>query len=150
CLPFVLAVLAVKGLRAVGAIAAAPPGPVGGGSLTVCSGAVAILIGLGVLIAAGLVVRWRFGRHLWTAAREVPAADEGSAPIPAPNGRARGRRVPAADDPGSHGAAAAFLLVLCTVALVIWVENPFAAALLVPALHCWLWIVAPETRLRTP
>jgi hypothetical protein len=36
------------------------------------------------------------------------------------------------------------------VALLLWLENPFAAALLVPALHLWLWIVAPERRLRAP
>ena len=42
------------------------------------------------------------------------------------------------------------MLVLCAVTLVVWLENPFAAALLVPALHLWLWIVAPERRLRAP
>jgi hypothetical protein len=55
-----------------------------------------------------------------------------------------------ADDPASPGAAAALLLILCAVALVMWLENPFAAALLVPALHLWMWIVAPEKRLRAP
>ena len=38
CLPFVLAVLAVVGLRPVGAIDAAPPGPVGGDALTLGAG----------------------------------------------------------------------------------------------------------------
>jgi hypothetical protein len=42
------------------------------------------------------------------------------------------------------------MLVLCAVTLVIWLGNPFAAALLVPALHLWMWIVAPERRLRAP
>ncbi|HJS95085.1 MAG TPA: hypothetical protein VJ741_12545, partial [Solirubrobacteraceae bacterium] len=50
----------------------------------------------------------------------------------------------------SPGAAAALMLVLCAVTLVIWLGNPFAAALLVPALHLWLWIVAPERRPRAP
>jgi hypothetical protein len=36
------------------------------------------------------------------------------------------------------------------VALVIWVENPFAAGLVVLALHFWMWIVAPEQRMRAP
>ncbi len=31
--------------------------------------------------------------------------------------------------------------------LVIWVSNPFAAALLVPALHLWMWVVAPDVRM---
>ena len=46
------------------------------------------------------------------------------------------------------GAAAGLLAVLCTVSLVIWLSNPFAAALLVPALHVWMWVVAPERRVR--
>ncbi len=46
------------------------------------------------------------------------------------------------------GAAAGLLLVLCAVTLAIWLSNPFAAALLVPALHFWLWVVAPDLRLR--
>jgi hypothetical protein len=48
---------------------------------------------------------------------------------------------------GDAGAVSALLLVLCTVALVVWVSNPFAAALLVPALHLWLWATAPEVRM---
>jgi hypothetical protein len=33
---------------------------------------------------------------------------------------------------------------LCALALVVWVFNPFAALLLVPALHLWLWLGSPE------
>jgi hypothetical protein len=47
----------------------------------------------------------------------------------------------------NDGAAAAVLLVMCSVTLAIWITNPFAAALLVPALHLWMWVVAPEVRL---
>jgi hypothetical protein len=50
--------------------------------------------------------------------------------------------------PASAGAAAAVLLVMCVVTLVIWTQNPFAAALLVPALHLWMWVVTPDVRLR--
>src|SRR5581483_5131927 len=64
--------------------------------------------------------------------------------------RARSRRPAVADDVASPGAAAALLLVLCAVAILLWLANPFAAALLVPALHLWLWIVGPEHRLRVP
>ncbi len=144
CLPFVLAVLVVVGLRAVGAINTAPPGPVGGDALVLTGRAVGILVGLVCLIVAGLVVRWRVGRRFWPS---EPAPVE-----PPANGhaRTRSRRVAVADDPASPGAAAALLLILCAVALVMWLVNPFAAALLVPALHLWMWIVAPEKRLRTP
>jgi hypothetical protein len=62
--------------------------------------------------------------------------------------RARRRQV-LPDDAASPGAAAALLLVLCVVTLVIWLENPFAAALMVVPLHAWMWIVGPEGRVRT-
>ncbi|HET6866103.1 MAG TPA: M28 family peptidase [Solirubrobacteraceae bacterium] len=143
-LPFVLAVLAIVGLRAVGAIDAAPPGPVGGDALTLSGRAVAILAGLACLIVAGLVIRWRVVRHLWAA---TPAPVE-----PPANGdaRTRSRRATVVDDPASPGAAAALMIILCVVALVMWLGNPFAAALLVPALHAWMWIVAPERRPAAP
>lgn len=144
CLPFVLAVLAIVGLRAVGAIDAAPPGPVGGDALTLSGRAVAILAGLACLIAAGLVIRRRVGRRVM-ALEPAPVR-------PPENGqtRARSRRVAVPDHPASPGAAAALMLALCAITLVIWLGNPFAAALLVPALHLWMWIVAPERRPRAP
>jgi hypothetical protein len=42
------------------------------------------------------------------------------------------------------GAAAATMLVLCGAAVALWIVNPFACLLLVPALHLWLLAVAPE------
>ena len=155
CVPFVLAVLAVLALRATGVIDAAPPGPVGGDALTLTGQSVAILAGLACLIVVGFVLRWRVGRHFWaaepaTAEPATPGPPTGETASAAPaNGRSGTRRA-GPEDPASPGAAAAFLLVLCAVALVIWVENPFAAGLVVVALHCWMWIVAPEQRLRAP
>jgi len=145
CVPFALAALAVVVLRLVGAIDAAPPGPVGGDAITVAGRAVAILIGLACLVAVAFAVRWWVGRRVWAPA---PAVE--SDPAEPVNDRARRRRVDVPGDAASPGAAAAFLLVMCVVALLIWVENPFAAALIVPALHLWMWIVAPERRLRAP
>ena len=149
CVPFVLAVLVIVGLRAVGAIGGAPPGPVGGDALTISTGAVAILASLACLIALGLVVRWRLGRAVFPA----HSAEAPGAATPA-NGHAatrpRPRRPVVADDVASPGAAAALLLVLCAVTILLWLANPFAAALLVPALHLWLWIVGPGRRLRVP
>jgi hypothetical protein len=62
------------------------------------------------------------------------------------------RAVPGGDedlhDCANPGAAAALLLVMCVVSVAIWLANPFAAALLVPALHLWMWVVDPEVRLR--
>jgi hypothetical protein len=48
---------------------------------------------------------------------------------------------------GNPGASAALLLVMCALAVGIWVTNPFAAALLVPALHLWMWALTPSTRM---
>jgi hypothetical protein len=50
--------------------------------------------------------------------------------------------------PRAPATAGALLLVLAALAAVMWVVNPYAAALLVPALHAWLLIVAPGVRLR--
>jgi hypothetical protein len=36
------------------------------------------------------------------------------------------------------------MLVLCGAAVALWIVNPFACLLLVPALHLWLLAVAPE------
>jgi hypothetical protein len=46
------------------------------------------------------------------------------------------------------GAGAALLVTWCAVAVVLWVRNPYAAALLVPGAHALLAVVAPEVRLR--
>ena len=59
------------------------------------------------------------------------------------------RRVltPGVEAAGNAGAAAALMLVLCALTLAVWVSNPFAAAMLVPALHLWLWVTAPDIRM---
>lgn len=51
-------------------------------------------------------------------------------------------------DPASPGAASALALVLAAVAAGAWVFNPFAAALLLPALHGWILLAAPEVRMQ--
>jgi Peptidase family M28 len=139
CIPFVLAVLAVVALRLVGVINIAPAGPIGGDALTLGGRAVTILVGLGLLIVLSSLGVWWFGRRIWSG---------GAAPEPSGDRHRRRPQVP--DDAASPGAAAALLLVLCVVTLVIWLENPYAAALMVVALHAWMWIVGPKERVRTP
>jgi hypothetical protein len=80
-----------------------------------------VLVLIAVVVAAG----YRAWRPL------VDAITGGHAP--------RGRADP--------GAGAALLLVLCAITLLVWTRNPFAAALLVPALHAWMWIADPRIRL---
>jgi hypothetical protein len=123
-LPFALAVLLVVAARVVGLIGTAPPGPIGGGAIALHGGGIALLATLACLVVAGLV---------WLRPLLI-------ATVGLPGGRA-------GEEPHADGAAAALLLVLCVVSLLVWFANPFAAVLLVPALHLWMWIVVPEVRL---
>jgi hypothetical protein len=50
--------------------------------------------------------------------------------------------------PMAGSLAAASGLVLCALAALVWLFNPYAAALLLPAAHLWLFAAAPQTRLR--
>ena len=50
--------------------------------------------------------------------------------------------------PSAGGLAAATGAVLCTLTAVVWVVNPYAAGLMLPAAHLWLFAAAPATRLR--
>jgi hypothetical protein len=51
-------------------------------------------------------------------------------------------------NPVAGSLAAATGAVLCVLAALVWVVNPYAAALLLPAAHLWLFAAAPTTRLR--
>jgi hypothetical protein len=126
-LPFVLAMLVVVLGRAVGAIGSAPPGPVGGPAIRLHEGELALLAGLACLIVAGLV---------WL--RPLAIALVGL------RTEARGAR------PQGAGAAAGVLLLLCVIAFALWLANPFAALLVIPALHLWMWVVVPDVRLPVP
>lgn len=121
--PFALAAVAVVVLRLLGLIKKAPPGPVGGGAFQIHSAEIAVMAFLLCLIAAGFAV--------------VRPMLVGAA----------GQRGELAERDGP-GAAAALLLVLCVLAVLVWLANPFTAALLVPALHLWMWVVAPEVKPR--
>jgi hypothetical protein len=122
--PFVVAALAIRGMRVVGLIDAAPPGPLPAGAVALHGRAIAILAVLVCLIVLGLVLL-----------------------RPLVLGIARARAVGAFLDVGGPGAASALLLALCAVTLAIWWANPFAAVLLVPALHLWLWAAGAQRRL---
>jgi len=53
-------------------------------------------------------------------------------------------------DLADGGAGAATGAIVCAVTLAVWVANPYAAALLLPAAHLWLFLGVPQTRLRGP
>jgi hypothetical protein len=124
-LPFALVVAVIVIARATGLIVA-PAGPLGADAVTLHSGEIAALAGMACLIVAGLVWVRRF--VIW---------------LLGPGDR---------DLSGAYGpgAVAATMLLLCLASLGIWVVSPFAALLLVPALHLWLWLVVPDLRLPVP
>jgi Peptidase family M28 len=51
-------------------------------------------------------------------------------------------------NPAAGAAGAVVGAIVCGVTLAVWVANPYAAALLLPAAHLWLFLGAPQTRLR--
>ncbi|HLJ02854.1 MAG TPA: M28 family peptidase [Solirubrobacteraceae bacterium] len=116
-LAFVLAAIVIVLARVVGLLSSAPAGAVPPGSGGPHGGGVATLVvaGLVAIAAVAFVRRWLM--HL------------------AFGSRGKG---------DYRGGGVAVTLVLCAVALVIWVRNPFAALLLVPALHLSLWFLAAE------
>jgi hypothetical protein len=125
--PFALVVAVIVIARWAGLIVA-PPIPLGGDSVSLHAGQIATLAGLACVVVAGLV--WVRRLVIWLVG---PRPDE-----------------LAGSGASGPGAASAVMLVLCLAALAIWVANPFAALLLVPALHLWLWIVVPDVRLPAP
>jgi len=48
------------------------------------------------------------------------------------------------------GAASAVGVIVAVVAGLVWLANPYAAALLVPAAHAWLLVTDPGSRLNRP
>jgi hypothetical protein len=129
--PFVLAILVVFGARLAGIIPIAPPGPVAPGAVPLTSDGIAVLVLAGLVLVAG-----GFGVRAFARAVRQPA-----------RARESRNRPPARF---SDGAVAALPLVMCLVTLAIWLANPFAALLLVPALHLWLWAVSPDLRVPLP
>ncbi len=117
-LPFAVCCVFLLALAAVGLLTVAPGAPMPAEALSVDGAARAALIGVLCVLALG-----------WVALRPVLLRLLGP------------RERPAA------GAAIGVLLSACVVATVIWALNPHAAALFVPALHCWLVALAPEARM---
>ena len=116
--PFVLGLVVVLGAKAVGALDVAPPSAAAPGAIPVHARGVGLLVGVGLVVALSLFVLRRY------------------------LGPTR-----AADPSTSPGAAAGLLVVMCAVSLAMWVLNPFAAALMIPALHLWTWVAGSDARI---
>ncbi len=124
--PFVIGVLVLLAARASGALSFTPAGAVAAPTLS--GGELTTLI----LVAAAVAVSFLILRPLFLRllARSLP----------------EGRRRP--ESPAADAAAVALSTVLCALSVVVWSANPFAALLLVPALHLWVWLAQPEVRSR--
>jgi hypothetical protein len=127
--PFLLAVLVVLGARIVGLLDIAPPGAVRAGAVPIGGSGTTVLIAVLVVIVLGLV-----------ALRPLVIGLVGGEPR-------KGHR---SGEASNAGAGAAVLLVMCVVTVLIWLQNPFAAALMVLALHLWMWVVDPDVLLPRP
>ena len=112
--------LAWAWLRVLGITGAipAPRAPVAPGVLELSGGQIAALASVALAVAAGVVIARALTRG---ESRESAAA-------------------------GGAGAAAG--AIVCTITLAVWVANPYAAALLLPAAHLWLFLGMPQTRMR--
>jgi hypothetical protein len=124
-LPFALGLAVILGAGGVGALPDAPPGAVPAGVVPLDTGGVAVMA-LAAVVAIGSFALFapRALRFAADSTRKRPAEDS------------------------FRAAAAALLLLTCVVTIVIWISNPFAAALIVPALH--LWLLAANSDLRIP
>jgi hypothetical protein len=124
--PFVIGLVALLITRATGILSFTPPGAAAGAGVTMTGGDLAVLL---VVVALALA-SFFFLRPLCLRllAQQLPES-------------ARRPESPAAD-----AAAVALSVVLCLLAIVLWVLDPFAALLLVPAMHMWLWLAQPGAR----
>jgi hypothetical protein len=118
-LPFLACAVFAYLLGALGILGAAPPAPVMPSALPVDGAAVVALVS--VVLVLGLA--WMQWRAL------VARLGWGSRPDP-------------------EVAGLCVLLVLLPVSILVWALDPFAALLLMPAVHVWLLLAAPEVRPR--
>ena len=125
--PFVAAAVVVGIARLLGLLTFLPGIPVQGGAVPLGGAGVGVLVAMGVAILGGL---------LWLRPAMITLA----------GGRQRGDT----SSDGNSGPAIALVTVLCVLALIVWLANPFAALLLVPGLHLWMWIASGEKRLPRP
>ncbi len=121
--PFLLASLFAVLLALVGLISAAPAAPTPALGLELGGGAVVAFVAILLVFTLG-----------WLVAR--PALLHAT-------GAARVRK----QEPDAAGAVVAVGLTTTVIAGALWVGNPYAAALVVPAAHLWFWGLTPDLRL---
>jgi hypothetical protein len=122
-IPFLIACVFAVILAKIGLISVAPPAPIPGSALKLGAGPVAAFCAIALVFALG-----------WLVAR--PALLHAS-------GAARAAR----REPDASGAVIALGLTTVAITAALWVGNPYAAALALPAAHLWFWALTPDLRL---
>jgi hypothetical protein len=118
-LPFLICALFARLLGSSGILGEAPSAPVTPNALPFDWAAARALLAVGLVLALAWLLWPMLLRRLRLRAR-----------------------------PDADAAGIAMLLVLLAVCLIVVAVNPFAALLLLPALHLWLLVVSPELRPR--
>jgi hypothetical protein len=117
--PFVLTAAFVAGAGRLGLLGPAPGGPALPRALPVNG----LVLGAATVVFA---IGWLIRPMLWRRQGIADVAATARAPATGP----------------------VVLLGMCVLALIVWVVNPYAALLVIPALHVWLIPLAPELRVR--
>jgi hypothetical protein len=136
-IPFALALGVVLAARLLGVISAAPSGPLSPAAIPLRGSGIAVLATAAVVLL-GSALLLRLAARAWLAPPSARASTT--------RADSRSRTIERSGD----GVAVALVIVLWLITLAIWAANPFAAALLIPALHLWLWAVDPDLRLPAP
>jgi len=114
--PFVAGLALAELLALAGATPEPPPAPTAPADHPLTPGAVLALAAVAAIVAL-----------LWYALRVLVVRGD-----------------PALADPSDAGAGCAVALVLSATALVLWAVNPYAALLLVPAVHLWILAILTD------
>jgi hypothetical protein len=123
-LPFLCCAVFCWMLGQIGVIGAAPSVPVAGGATSLDGSAITALLAVGLTFVLSWLLWGALMRRLGTGApARRPDPDVAGLPVQ---------------------------LLLSGLAAIVWIGNPYAALLAIPALHLWLLIAAPELRPRRP
>lgn len=114
-LPFFSCAVFTYVLAAVGVLGATPPVPVLPAALPFARGAVAAVVAIALTFALAWMLWVALVRRLGWGVRPAP-----------------------------HAGALSMLAVALPLAWVVWLVNPYAALLAVPAVHLWLALATPE------
>jgi hypothetical protein len=125
-IPFLIACLFTRLLAALGLISAAPGAPIPAEALTFGGSGAGALCAILIVFALGWLVARRALLH-------ASGAD-----------RVRKR------EPDAPGAVVATSRITTIGAAALWVQNPYAAMLVIPAVHLWPWALTPDLRWPRP